>query len=79
MSGARDLLASERGVFCCLALVCVTVLASLGVIGGDDTLSFVRYMLGLLVASKTVTTAVETWATKQPQIPRATATITEHK
>jgi hypothetical protein len=71
VKGARDLLASERGAFCCLALVAITVLASLRIIGGDDALSFIRYLLALLVGSKTITTAVETWTTKQPQIPRA--------
>lgn len=71
MQGAKDLLASERGVFCCLALVAVTVLCSLRVIGSDEWLSFVRYLLGLLVISKTVTGAVERFKQPKTKIPEA--------
>ena len=69
MQGARDLLASERGIFCCSALVSITILAAMRVITAEQWLDFARYMVGVLVASKTVTTAVEKF--REPTIPRA--------
>lgn len=71
INGAVDLLESERGVFCILSLVCATVLAVFGKLTIDQWLDFVKYLTGFLVASKTITTAVETVMTKKPQIPEA--------
>lgn len=70
MQGAKDLIASERGVFCILVLVCVTVLAALSVITGADWLDFTKWLTVTLVGSKTVTTAIETWkGTPGPTTP----------
>lgn len=69
-----DLLQSERGVFCIVALVACTTLVAFGKLTGDQWLDLTKYLVGFLVASKTVTTAVEIHATKKPQndIPPAT-------
>jgi hypothetical protein len=69
MNGLKDLLHSERGMFCILALVAATLLATLGRIDAAMWLDFVKWLTGALVLSKTITTAVETHATKEPQIP----------
>ena len=71
MIGILDLLKSERGVFCIIALIAATVLAVLGTLGVDQWIDFTKYLTGFLVASKTVTTAVETFMLKKPQIPSA--------
>ena len=68
-TGLADLTQSERGVFAILALVCATVLAVIGVLAIDNWLDFVKYLAVTLIASKTITTAVETFTTKKPQIP----------
>lgn len=60
MQGARDLIASERGWFCLLLLVAATVLAVLKIITGGDWLTFAKYLVVTLVASKTATGAIET-------------------
>lgn len=60
MKGATDLLASERGIFCLVVLMAVTVLAVLSRITGADWLDFVKWLTITLVASKTLTGAVET-------------------
>ncbi len=73
LNGIADLLHSERGVFCLLALVCATVLVVLGVFTTEQWIDFVKYLTGFLVASKTITTAVETVATRKPQIPNSEA------
>lgn len=73
MQGTIDLLKSERGVFCLLVLAAVTVLAFVGRITGDQWIEFVKYLVGALVASKTVTTAMDSWTAKQPQVPTAIA------
>jgi hypothetical protein len=59
MQGAVDLLESERGIFCLLALVAVTVLAALSVVTGADWLDFAKWLTVTLVGSKTITTAVD--------------------
>lgn len=68
--GIKDLLTSERGVFSLLALVAATVLVIIGRLTGADWLDFTKYLVGFLVASKTVTTAVEVATLKKPQIDR---------
>lgn len=69
-TGISDLLSSERGVFCIVALLCATVLAALQQITVDQWLDFAKWLSAFLIASKTVTTAVETYTLKKPQIPR---------
>lgn len=69
MQGLKDLIASERGVFCVAALAFAFALVLVGRLTGDAWLEFTKYLVGALVASKTVTTAVETVALKQPQNP----------
>lgn len=76
MKGVSDLLESERGAFCVLALVACTVLVVVGKLPGASWLDFMKYLVGFLVASKTVTTAVEIHATKQPQKPVEVPTAT---
>jgi uncharacterized membrane protein YbhN (UPF0104 family) len=71
ISGVSDLLKSERGVFCIFALLCATVLAAFQQLTTDQWLEFTKWLTAFLVASKTVTTAVETFALKKPQIPKA--------
>ena len=64
--GTKDLFASERGVFCILLLLCVTVLVAVGKVTADDWLTFAKYLLVVLVASKTATGALETLTGKVP-------------
>ena len=71
MQGAVDLLESERGIFCLLALVAVTVLAALSVVTGADWLDFAKWLTVTLVGSKTITTAVDSLKGNAPT-PRAT-------
>lgn len=68
MQGARDLLASERGCFCLALLVAATVLASLKIITGSDWLTFAKYLVLALVASKTTTNAIETLTGKPSSV-----------
>lgn len=70
-NGLADLVHSERGTYCLLALLCVTVLAALKILTAEQWIGFVTLLTGALVTSKTITTAVETVATKKPQIPNA--------
>lgn len=67
LQGIDDLLHSERGVFCVLALVAITVLVAIGKIDGATWIAFAKWLALALVASKTVTTAVETAVTKKGQ------------
>ena len=67
MQGAKDLLQSERGVFCTLALLITSGLVIVGKLDTSSWLDFVKWLTGVLVASKTVTTAVETYSTNKPQ------------
>ena len=77
INGISDLMHSERGVFCFVALICATVLAALQQLTVDQWLEFAKWTLAFLVASKTVTTAVETFALKKPQIPKVEVVTTE--
>ena len=82
MNGAVDLLHSERGVFSIFALICATTLALFAGLTIDQWLDFAKYLVGFLVASKTITTAVETVVTKKPQIqtsPIPEATVVADK
>lgn len=74
-TGLSDLLGSERGVFCMLMVIACTVLVVTGKLDGNQWLDFMKYLVGFLVASKTVTRAVELHATKKgkaDEIPPAT-------
>ena len=57
--GIKDLFASERGVFCILLLIAATFLAFFGKVTADEWLAFAKWLATVLVASKTVTGAVE--------------------
>ena len=72
MQGLIDLLASERGVAWLLLLAVTTVLFVMRLLGADQWIDFAKYITITLIASKTVTTAVETYVTKQPQNPPKT-------
>jgi hypothetical protein len=76
MQGLADLAESERGVWSITVLVLTTVLVVLNKLTGEQWLDFVKYLSAALLASKTITTAVETATTKRPQreqaIPKAT-------
>ena len=79
MNGALDLLDSERGVFCIFALVCATVLALFAGLTVDQWLDFAKYLTGFLVASKTITTAVETVTNRKQQPPIPEAKVVDDK
>lgn len=53
--GIKDLFASERGVFCILLLVAATLLAFFGKVTADQWIDFTKWLVTILVASKTVT------------------------
>lgn len=67
MQGAKDLLDSERGVFCVLMLVAATVLCVLKIINGDSWMTFAKYLVVALVTSKTLTGGLDQVLNKQPQ------------
>ena len=69
-NGITDLFHSERGVWAIAVLLLVTVLVIIGKVTGEQWLDLVKYLSVAILASKTITTAVETYATKQSQIPR---------
>ena len=58
MQGLRDLLASERGVFCIAAFALACVLVALDKITGSEWVAFMLALSGMLVASKTITTSL---------------------
>lgn len=64
MRGALDLLESERGVFAILIVVAATVLTAVGKLSTEDWLTFVKWISVTLIASKTVTTAIQSFADK---------------
>jgi hypothetical protein len=59
VKGFSDLLGSERGVFCVLALIVASLMVATGKLTPEMWLDFMKYLTGALVASKTVTTAVQ--------------------
>ncbi len=69
MQGARDLLGSERGAFCVVLLLAATALVVLGKLDGSAWLEFMKYLAVTLVASKTVTSALETYSAKPVTVP----------
>lgn len=69
VNGLSDLLKSERGVFCILALMISAVMVAVGKMSADSWVDFMKYLTGVLVASKTVTTAVERYRRPRPDDP----------
>ncbi len=72
MQGAKDLLASERGVFCIFVTLIASVLVMLGKIDGAQWLDFMKYLSTALVASKALTNVVATYKRGPESIPPAT-------
>ncbi len=72
IGGATDLLESERGVVCILLLGAVTILVIVGKLTGDQWLTYTQLVVGILVASKTVTGVVETITNKPAAKPDST-------
>ena len=75
--GIRDLFASERGVFCILLLVAVTLLAFFSKVTADQWIEFAKWLVTVLVASKTITgvasivkPAAQTAASSPPPTPK---------
>jgi hypothetical protein len=66
MQGAKDLIASERGVFAIVLVVLVTVLVLMGKIPGADWLEYTKWIALGLIASKTLTGAIRTYNTTPP-------------
>lgn len=52
--GIRDLLASERGMFCLTCVVACTVFLCLGMVSSAQWIDFVKWAAVTMVASKTV-------------------------
>lgn len=59
MQGIHDLIDSERGWFSLLLLAIVTVLLVIAKITPEQWLDYTKWLVGFLVGSKTLTTAVE--------------------
>lgn len=59
MGGMRDLMASERGVFCLAVLAFATALVILNKIAGDTWVSLTMAIAGMLVTSKTITNHID--------------------
>lgn len=59
--GLKDLLTSERGTICVVLILASTLLVMTGKLSVDAWMAYTKWIAGLLVASKTVTGAVETW------------------
>lgn len=67
-NGAIDLLSSERGVFSIALLLIVTLLLVFRFVTPDQWLTYTKWICVTLVASKTVTGALETLK-KSPSSP----------
>lgn len=61
MKGAKDLIESERGIFCILVLIAATILAIVKVITGEVWGALVKWIALSLVMSKTATGALDQW------------------
>lgn len=61
MQGLKDLLSSERGWASLLLLVLSFVLVLVGKLSVDAWMTFAKWIATVLLASKTITGAVETW------------------
>lgn len=74
-TGIVDLLASERGVFALVLLAVCSILYGTGRMTTEQWISYTQWIGVTLIASKTITTALETW-TKRPQPAAVAATDT---
>lgn len=72
MNGIADLLHSERGTWCLLVFATATLLLLTGKITSEAWIGLTSSLTAILVASKTVTTSIETRTLAKPQIPTAT-------
>lgn len=70
-NGLLDLLASERGVLAIMLVIVTGALVFTGRMTTEQWIEFNKWIGTVLIASKTVTTAIETM--RQPQVPPATA------
>ena len=68
-NGITDLIESERGILTILLVVAVTLLAIAKIVTGEQWLAYTQAVAIALVASKTVTGAIETW--KSSKAPSA--------
>jgi hypothetical protein len=59
MQGAKDLIESERGIYCVFVLLTATVLVVVGSITGQSWMDLAKWIGLTLVGSKTVTTAID--------------------
>lgn len=64
-----DLLNSEHGALCVALVIASTILVVVGKITGADWLAYTKWIAVTLVASKTVTGALETVTGSAPQPP----------
>jgi threonine/homoserine efflux transporter RhtA len=69
MQGFKDLFASERGIFAIILSLSSTVLAILGKLAITEWISFNQWIGTVLILSKTVTTALETFKKPSPPVP----------
>ena len=60
-AGIRDLFDSERGVVFLVLITICTVLLVLGIIASDQWLEFAKWTTLTLIASKTITTAIDAY------------------
>lgn len=58
--GTLDLLSSERGTICVLLVLASTILVITGFLTAEQWLTYTQWICVTLVASKTVTGAIET-------------------
>lgn len=59
--GLKDLFASERGTVCVLLILVSVVLVIAGKLDVAMWITFAKWIATVLVASKTMTGAIETW------------------
>ncbi len=60
ITGAADLLESERGVACIALMLLVTVLVFFNKLTGEQWVACAQLVIGILVTSKTITSVAET-------------------
>ena len=65
MQGTKDLLDSERGVFCIVLTLASFVFVAIGKMTIDQWIEYTKWIAVTLVASKTVTGVIETYALPQ--------------
>lgn len=70
--GVVDLLNSERGVLCLTLVLAATALVILKLLTPAQWLTYTQWICVTLVASKTVTGAIETMRTPIPVSPTTT-------